>query len=117
MKIILTLLALLSNSAFANEVTIVEANAVKTANNTYSFSVTLKHEDSGWNHYADQWQVFTPGNKLLGTRTLYHPHVKEQPFTRSLNDIKVPNSIANVIIKARDTEHGISSQTYKLKLE
>ncbi|MCW8964002.1 MAG: hypothetical protein OQL16_09410 [Gammaproteobacteria bacterium] len=99
----------------AGEVTIVDANASKRSN-TYHFNVTLKHADTGWDHYADQWQVLTPDHKVLGTRTLYHPHVKEQPFTRSLGGVSIPADISTVIIQARDTVHGVSSQEFPLKL-
>jgi len=100
----------------AGEVTIVDARASKTSSNTYHFDVTLKHADSGWDHYADHWQVLTPGHKVLGTRTLYHPHVKEQPFTRSLGGVNIPADISSVIIQARDTVHGISSKEFKIDL-
>jgi len=99
----------------ASEVTIVDAEATKSSN-TYHFNVTLKHADTGWDHYADQWQVLTPDHKVLGTRTLYHPHVKEQPFTRSLGGVNIPADISSVIIRARDTVHGVSSQEFTLKL-
>lgn len=117
MRILLIIISLLSSTAFANEVSIVDAKAEKTAKNTYSFSVTLKHKDSGWDHYADQWQITTPDHKILGTRTLHHPHVNEQPFTRSLDGIVVPDGLSTVYIQARDSVHGISSQTFKLKFE
>lgn len=111
-----TIIIFFSITAFADEVTIVDAKANKTANNTYSFSITLKHADSGWNHYADQWQVLTPDHKILATRTLLHPHIHEQPFTRSLGEVTVPAGTPTVIIRARDKVHGVSSQEFKLNL-
>lgn len=35
--------------------------------------VTLSHPDTGWDHYADGWQVTTPKGEILGTRDLAHP--------------------------------------------
>ena len=117
MKIFLPLLFVISVlPAIADEVTIVDAEATNTGTNTYHFNVTLKHADTGWDHYADQWQVLTPDHKVLGTRTLYHPHVKEQPFTRSLGGVSIPAGISTVIIRARDKLHGVSSQEFTLKL-
>jgi hypothetical protein len=97
-------------------VTIVDVTANKTAQETYHFNVTLKHADTGWDHYANQWQVLTPEQQVLGTRTLFHPHVNEQPFTRSLGGVKVPANVTTIIIQARDTVHGISPQEFTLKL-
>ena len=38
---------------------------------------------TGWEHYANKWDVVGPDDTILGTRVLLHPHVNEQPFTRS----------------------------------
>ena len=48
------------------------------------FDVTLSHPDTGWDHYADGWRVEDASGAVLGLRVLGHPHVTEQPFTRSL---------------------------------
>ena len=73
---------------------------------TCTFHVTVKHADSGWDHYADQWQVLAEDGSVLGTRTLYHPHVNEQPFTRSLSGVKIPAGTHSVTVRARDSVHG-----------
>ena len=65
------------------------------------FSVTLSHADTGWDHYADGWEVRTPDGTVLGRRTLHHPHVTEQPFTRSMS-IDVPDGVTRVFVYAKD---------------
>ncbi len=109
-------LASISVSAYANEVEVVDVQANQASDKTWRFSVTLKHADEGWDHYANQWQIIAPNNKILGTRTLYHPHVNEQPFTRSLNGVKIPADIRTVRIIARDTVHGLSTKAVQLEL-
>jgi nucleoid-associated protein YgaU len=104
-----------TGQGLAGDVEIVAATARKSGN-AWSFSVTLKHADTGWDHYANLWQVLTPGGELLGERVLLHPHVNEQPFTRSLSGITVPDGVNEVIIRAGDTVHGIAQQEYKLNL-
>jgi len=115
---ILTLILSMSYcvTSIAGEVIIVNARASNTAPQTYRVSVTLKHADTGWEHYANQWQVLTPDHQVLGTRTLHHPHVDEQPFTRSLGNVKVPEGMSNIVIQARDSIHGVSPQEFTLKL-
>lgn len=81
-----------------------------------TFQVTVKHADGGWKHYADQWDVIAPDGTLLGTRVLYHPHVKEQPFTRSLSGVKIPAGIREVIIRARDSKHGWGGKEMLVRL-
>jgi hypothetical protein len=115
-RTLLIVMALIPFACQAGDVKIVNAEARKTGDQLYSFSVTLEHADTGWDHYADQWQVLTLDRQVLGTRTLYHPHVGEQPFTRSLGNVKVPAGLSTIIIKAHDKVHGVSPQTYELQL-
>jgi hypothetical protein len=71
-----------------------------------TFNVTVKHADSGWDHYANEWVVVAPDGSILGSRVLYHPHVNEQPFTRSLSGVNIQSNIKHVIIRAKDSVHG-----------
>jgi hypothetical protein len=64
--------------------------------NDCTFNVTVRHDDKGWDHYANQWEILTPDRKLIAKRVLYHPHVNEQPFTRSLSGVKIPPGIDRV---------------------
>ncbi len=54
----------------------------KTAADTYTVSATVRHDDTGWDDYADAFEVRGEGVEN-GLRELLHPHVEEQPFTRS----------------------------------
>jgi len=101
----------------ANEVQIVDVKAHQGSDKTWTFAVTLKHADAGWDHYANEWQVIAPDDKILATRTLYHPHVNEQPFTRNTSGVKIPADITTVRIIARDTVHGHSKTAMQVDLK
>ena len=111
------LLHILSTTIQANEVEIVDVKAHQGSDKTWTFAVTLKHADEGWDHYANEWQVIAPDNKILATRTLYHPHVDEQPFTRNTSSVKIPASLETVRIIAKDTVHGLAKTAMQLKLK
>ncbi len=102
-------------AAFANEVEIVNAKATQSGD-TWRFDVTLKHADEGWDHYANLWQVETEGGDVLGERVLAHPHVNEQPFTRSLGGVAIPTELSKVYIRARDSVHGWSPERFEIIL-
>ncbi len=104
------------STAFAGDVDVVKASA-ECDGRTCRFEVTLAHADTGWDHYADQWRVLDPDGNVLGVRTLAHPHVDEQPFTRSLGGVEIPEGVSRVIIDARDSVHGVSDQTIELELD
>ena len=108
--------SLLAAPVIAGEVEIVDAKAER-AGESWTFHVTLAHADTGWDHYADAWRVVGPDGTVLGVRELLHPHVNEQPFTRSLSGVSVPEGVAEVTIEARDNVDGWSSQRMRLALE
>ena len=114
--LVVFLLSLAPNYVRAGQVDIIDARVEQTAQGIFSFSVTLKHDDAGWQHYADKWEVRAPDGSVLGTRVLYHPHVEEQPFTRSLSGVKIPSGITSVIIRAHDSVHGWAGKTVTLKI-
>ena len=95
---------------------VVKLKATHTGDNTYKFDVTVRHADEGWKHYADKWDVTAPGGTVLGTRILAHPHVDEQPFTRSLTGVKIPENIDEVTVRAHDLVHGYGGKTVNVKV-
>jgi len=108
-------LVLIPLLAQAGDVKVVDVKAYKEGG-SWTFDVTLEHEDSGWEHYADAWRVVSEDGKEFGTRTLFHPHETEQPFTRSQNGIKIPDNIAIVYVEAHDKVHGWSPDRFKYSL-
>lgn len=101
---------------FAGGADVVSVN-VKAANGgKYDFSVTVRHADEGWEHYANVWQVLGADGTLYGERILLHPHVDEQPFTRSQSGIAVPQGVREVTVRAGDSVHGFSGIEKTVKL-
>ena len=81
-----------------------------------SVSVTLSQPDTGWDDYADGWEVLDADGNRLGYRELLHPHVNEQPFTRSLSGVGIPDDATVVYIRARDSVGGWSEDLYEVQL-
>lgn len=104
--------------ALAGEADVLRVNVerAKDAAQTYDFNVTVRHDDQGWAHYADRWQIVGPEGTVLATRVLQHPHVDEQPFTRSLAGVKIPDSVHRVTVRARDSKHGFGGKEESVEL-
>lgn len=100
------LLVLLAGSAKAGEADIVDVQVMRAGDDTWRFGVTVRHGDTGWDHYADAWEVVAPDGTVLGTRTLLHPHIDEQPFTRSLSGVAIPPGTSEVTVRAHDSVDG-----------
>jgi hypothetical protein len=101
------LLGMATGVAGAGPADVVAARATCTAARVCRFDVTVRHADEGWEHYADRWEVLSPAGELLAVRVLQHPHVDEQPFTRSLEGVQIPAGVDRVRIRAHDSKHGL----------
>lgn len=113
---LITVAVVLPGLVAAGEADVVDAEVNARGDGTYRFEATVRHDDAGWDHYADAWQVLTPDGEVVATRTLHHPHENEQPFTRSLGGVSLPEDIDQVRIRARDSRHGFGGASVTLDL-
>lgn len=103
---ILLLLVGIANVCLAGSVTVEFVTLQDRGSGNYRVDTRLRHADTGWEHYADAWRVVNPSSgKVLATRTLFHPHVDEQPFTRSVS-VTIPKGVKQVYVEAHDKVHG-----------
>ena len=112
MKKLISLLLLVSGPVYSQPPSILKAEAQLKTNQIFNIAVTLRHPDTGWDHYASEWIVIADEEEIA-KRTLYHPHVNEQPFTRSLRDVLIPADVSKVVIKAKCNQ-GHDSKPYVL---
>ena len=89
----------------------------------WAFQVTVSHPDTGWEDYADGWDVVLPGGTVLKvtsgdpfTRLLLHPHVSEQPFTRSQSRLRIPAGIETVTVRAHESVYGFGGREIAVNL-
>jgi hypothetical protein len=103
---------------------VIHVRAVLGEDGTWTFYVTVAHPDTGWEDYADGWDVITPDSTVLRvnpddtfTRLLLHPHETEQPFTRSQSGINIPTGVTQVRVRAHDIVDGFGGQEILIDLE
>lgn len=109
--------ALVATSAFAGPADVLSVMAHCSSDSVCRFDVAVRHADQGWDHYADRWEVVGPNGDVLATRVLRHPHVDEQPFTRSLTGVHIPASVDEVTIRAHDSIHGLGGAEVKVRID
>lgn len=121
MKILLAL-GLLTSSVLASDINldtfstsldfaqIQDVKAIQSSDGSWCFYTAVRHNDEGWEHYADGWQVIDFKGNELGVRPLAHPHENEQPFTRSQCNIQIPKELTKVIVRAKCNKHGFGGQ-------
>ena len=91
--------------------------AKQSKNGSWCFNTQVRHNDQGWEHYADSWQVQDLHGNLLAERTLLHPHDNEQPFTRNQCGINIPTTLIYVVVTAKCNLHGFGGHQVTLNMK
>ena len=107
-------LVLASAGASAGEADVVGARIQPNPDGSFRIEATVRHADTGWDHYANRWEVLGPEGQVLASRFLLHPHVNEQPFSRSLGSVRIPRQWTWVKIRAHDLVHGYGGREVTL---
>jgi len=84
--------------------------ATQHQNGSWCFAVQVRHNDQGWDHYADAWHITDLAGNVLGKRVLAHPHDHEQPFTRSLCDVEIAEALKEVVVSSTCNVHGFGGK-------
>ena len=101
----------IANSDNLDYAQVVFVKVAQQEKNLWRFEVTVRHNDDGWDHYADAWQVVDPKNgSVIVERVLAHPHVEEQPFTRSLANVHIPKKLTHLLVRAKCNVHGFGGR-------
>ncbi|MFY9239347.1 MAG: hypothetical protein WAO78_10855 [Roseovarius sp.] len=108
-------LALAPDPALAGAPEITEVRAVKEGMG-WRFFVTMAHKDTGWDHYAAGWEVVDANGTVLGTRELASPHMSNEPLTRSLGHIMLPDGTREVFVRAFCSIGKKSSEPTRVKI-
>lgn len=95
---------------------VVAAEASLDPDGTWTFRATLSSPYDTPQRYADAWRVLDPDGNELGVRVLTHDHANEQPFTRSLSGVAIPDDVTTVTIEGRDQQSGWGGATVEIDL-
>jgi hypothetical protein len=90
--------------------------AVTRDGGSYTFDVTVSSSYDSPERYADAWRIIGDDGNVYGMNELTHDHASEQPFTRSLAGVEVPDSVDSVTIEGRDLVYGWGGETFELML-
>lgn len=102
--------ALASGIAVAGEADVIGVRPTRAASGLYNFAVTVRSRDTGWERYADRMEVVTTDGRVLATRVLEHPHDDEQPFTREITGVRLPDG-GRVTVRVHFKPSGFDGST------
>jgi len=107
----------------AADAAVLHVKAVNSGKGGWTFHVTVVHPDTGWDDYADGWDVVLPNGTVVKpdadspfTRLLLHPHENEQPFIRSQSGIVLPEGVTTVTVRAHDLRDGFGGPEIEVDL-
>ena len=103
-------------AAWAGSADVTKVEVRKVSAGVYDFDVTVRSDDTGWDRYADRFEVLTLDGTMLGTRELLHPHETEQPFTRDLHGLHIPADVHRVIVRAHHKTRGYDGMVVTVTL-
>lgn len=89
---------------------------ITAENGSFTVSATVSSADTGWEKYADAWEIRDAQGEVLGERVLTHPHETEQPFTRSLSGVVIPDGVVEVTIVAHDSVQGFCGEAFVVEV-
>ena len=106
-----------SGLAMAGAADVIAATARQAADGSWSFEVTMRCDDRGADYFCDRFEVLTPTARVVGVRRLLHDHTDEQPFTRDLQGVHVPDGFPRgVLIRGHHNIRGYDGAVLKLEL-
>lgn len=85
---------------------VVAAQATETSPGTWTFDVTISSPYDSPERYADALRVIGRDGTVYGKRELTHDHSGEQPFTRSLSGVEIPQNVEMVVVEGHDLANG-----------
>jgi hypothetical protein len=95
---------------------VIDAVATRNADGTFKFAVTLSSPYDTPQRYADAWRIRSSDGTVYGIRELLHDHGGEQPFTRNLDGVEIPDGVASVVVEGRDQVNGWGGAALELDL-
>jgi len=96
---------------------VIAATARQAADGSWSFEVTMRCDDRGADYFCDRFEVLTPTARVVGVRRLLHDHTDEQPSTRDLQGVHVPDGFPRgVLIRGHHHIRGYDGAALKLEL-
>lgn len=110
------LVSLLAGPALAEEPEVLDVTVEKMGM-VWNIHVTIRHGDIGWDHFADGWEILDGAGNRLGYRELMHPHVQEQPFTRSLSGVVIPDGTREIFVRPRCSVDGWAENATRIALK
>ncbi len=90
---------------------ILSAQLTAAGDGTWNLAATVSSPYDTPQRYADAFRALTLDGTELGVRVLTHDHAAEQPFTRTLTGLTIPEGATQITVEGRDLANGWGGDT------
>jgi len=80
---------------------VVGAAVTRNLDGSFDIRVTVRSADKGPEYYCDRIEFLDPDGKVVHTHRVSRPHLNEQPFSETLNGLKLPAELEQITVRAR----------------
>ena len=94
----------------------VVAAEVSGDSDLFTFQVMISSPYASAERHTDAVRVIGDDGVVYGILELTHPHAGQQPFSRTLRDVEIPESVTKVIIEGRDSTYGWGGEVVTLAI-
>lgn len=116
MRSLIALLTLLWSFPAGADAPVIAAADAQLDGGRWTVTVTLKHRDSGWDHFATGLAVLAPDGSRIGSLDLTRPNVGKSRFTARITGLKVPPGTEFVLIRSRCSLVGWAAEPVRVDL-
>jgi hypothetical protein len=95
---------------------IVGSAVTRNLDGSYDIRVTVRSADKGPEYYCDRIEFVDAEGKVLHTHRIAKPHVNEQPFSETLRNLRFPEGLEQVTVRARMRPDHATGKERVLKL-
>ena len=95
---------------------VVGAAATRNLDGTFDMRVTVRSADKGPEYYCDRIEFVDADGKVVHTHRVAKPHPNEQPFSESLRNLRLPEGLEQITLRARMAPDKATGKDRTLKL-
>lgn len=95
---------------------VVGAAVTRNLDGSFDIRVTVRSADKGPEYYCDRIEFLDADGKVLHTHRVSRPHLNEQPFSETLNSLKLPPELEQITVRARMRPDGAAGKDRTVKL-
>jgi len=82
----------------------------------FHISVTIEHQDTGWDDYIEAWELVGADGKVFASRPFFEPTLETQQTVTALSGVIIPQDVKTVLVRARNYPNGVEGEPFEIEV-